>query len=401
MSDGHTNSPDPLIQRERIRGASRMIPEGMDASKVGLDRIDQVRTDLDTFVRHYKVSIAEVAGALGRSPSVISEFLKAKYAGNNEQLAKDVDEWLADEENRRSRSQTTVYTETNVALLIKSVVSYAKEKGRISLIYGPDTTGIGKTTTLRAIWQLLGPRQCTLVTMDKVDASPTGMLVKLCRAMRLNDNGTNRGRQERIKSFLRARPDLSPTKSPDQVRRSHVVLIDQIHNLRYAKDDKPLYILNDIYDATGVGQVWCGTADMVHYLQKRRAKEADESLGQIRSRIFPAINLIERVEKSEGGSPMLATTEQIREMFSKNQLKLTGTAARFLCTLANIPDEGGFRVCECLVEYATEIGMQRRATQLDIDHLREALQITFSSDRFDLLVAAMVKEQPTLKAKLA
>lgn len=61
--------------------------------------------------------------------------------------------------------------------------------------------------------------------------------------------------------------------------RSHLLLVDQVHNLREAKGDKPLYILADLYDATQTAQLWSGTADLVTYLDRQRSKAADESLG--------------------------------------------------------------------------------------------------------------------------
>ena len=46
-----SSSPDPLIGRERIRGASRMIAEGTEAGKVTPEQIDHVRSDAETFRR--------------------------------------------------------------------------------------------------------------------------------------------------------------------------------------------------------------------------------------------------------------------------------------------------------------------------------------------------------------
>jgi len=57
--------------------------------------------------------------------------------------------------------------------------------------------------------------------------------------------------------------------------REHILLIDQMHNLRGSKDDKPFYHLTDLWDATKdtTSQLWCGTADLVAYLHSCRDKK--------------------------------------------------------------------------------------------------------------------------------
>jgi DNA transposition AAA+ family ATPase len=105
-----------------------------------------------------------------------------------------------------------------------------------------------------------------LATIDKVDANPTGLLKKLLRAVRKDDNGSNAQRKDRLVEYLSG--------------RQHLLIIDQAHNLRFSKDDKPFYILADLYDATGTAQLWCGTADLVNYLQRQQRRNGDESLAR-------------------------------------------------------------------------------------------------------------------------
>jgi DNA transposition AAA+ family ATPase len=361
-----------LIDRERIRGASRIIPEGASAAAVSEDQIRAVASDVELLCRAHKINRKALAQAIGYSPSVVSEFLGGKYAGAKAQVAIDLENWLVEETHRRQRPQTTQFVWTTVAMQIKAVASYCLDYKKIGLVYGPDSSGIGKTTSLQAIHQEIGPRRSTLVTTDKVDANPTGTLVKVCRAMHVADHGSNRNKFERIVAHLRG--------------RSHLLLIDQIHNLRGGKEDKPFYILADLYDATGTAQLWCGTADLVAYLQRQQKRNADESLAQIRRRIFPCIDLMESVRPDGNGEP-LATVEHVREMFARNKLKLTAAAARFLCAMLNEPDSGGVGVCVQLVEYATAIGERRRLESIDIPIIKEAMRLGFSSARAAVLLA--------------
>jgi DNA transposition AAA+ family ATPase len=394
MFDDAPVARDTLIGRERIRGASRMIPEGTDAASVTPEQIATVVSDVTLFLNAHKKSIdrAAVAKAIGYSPGVVSEFLNGKYGGKAGQVAIDLEAWLVEEEQRRQRPSTTQFVWSNVAEEIKATASYCVDYQKIGLVYGPDTSGIGKTTALQAIHQELGPRRSTLVTIDKVDANPTALLRKITAAMRLTDGSrTIKGNFDKVVTHLSG--------------RSHLLLIDQIHNLRGAKEDKPFYVLTDLYDATKTAQLWCGTADLVAYLDRQRTRQADESLAQIRSRIMPCVDLMQNVRPGGGGDggngEPLVTVEQVREMFGKNKLKLSATAARWLCALANEPDTGGLRLCVQLVEYATMLGGMQRSTSIDTALLKVAMRRAFSPARAEVLLgqAAAAEAAPSRAAR--
>jgi hypothetical protein len=276
---------------------------------------------------------------------------------------------------------------------IKATAHYCLDKKSIGLIYGPEASGFGKTMALQAIYEIMGTRRCSLITIDKVAANPTGLLKCILRGIKADDNGTNATRFARIVEKLRG--------------RSHLLIIDQIHNLRFATEDKPFYILTDLHDrlreasgGNGGAQLWCGTADMVAYFERQQKRNADESLAQIRRRIFPCVDLLSRMNDGhgDGGEPCVSV-EQLREMFAKNRLKLTISAARFLCVLANLPDSGSVGLCVRLVEYATELAEQARHGSIDIGDIKAALQCAFSPDRAGLLIGKIEKPMSQATAK--
>ena len=122
MSDARQNNgmrtPDAreaLIGRERIRGATRMFPEGMDATKVTAEQIVQLGDDVQVFLKAHGITKQQLAKAVGYSPSVVIEFLANKYAGNRGEVAIQLDAWLSEEESRRQRPATTQFVWTNVA----------------------------------------------------------------------------------------------------------------------------------------------------------------------------------------------------------------------------------------------------------------------------------------------
>lgn len=355
------------------------INEGTSPDKVTAEQIETVANDVELFRRDNKISKKQIAETVGYGHATISEFLAGKYQGSKGAVAIALQQWLIEEENRRARPATTQFVWTNVALQIKSVANYCLDYKTIGMVYGPDTAGVGKTTSLVAIHQQLGPRRSSLATIDKVDANPTGILVKLCQAMHVADHGSNRNKFERLVKELKG--------------RSHLMLIDQIHNLRGSKDDKPFYILADLYDATKTAQLWCGTADLVEYLNRQRKKHGDESLAQIRRRIFPTVDLMEMLTSGgkDGRGEPLVDVQQVVDMFAKNKLKLTQAAARFLCSLINRPDTGGVGICVQLVEYATMLGEMRHSASggnksIDVPLLQAAMRHGITSVRADLIL---------------
>jgi len=361
-----------------------MFKEGTDASSVTEEQWKQVADDVKSLQQHYKLTKKYIAKAAGYSESVISEFLNGGYKGNNGDVAINLDSWLVEEEARRARPATTQFVWTEVAKSIRAVADFCSDKRKIGLIHGPDTSGLGKTMALTAISQQLGPRRCTLVTIDKVDANPTGLLRKICSAMHVQDSGSNRQRFERLVEELKG--------------SSHLLLIDQAHNLRGSKEDKPFYILTDLYDATGTAQLWCGTSDLVAYLQKQQIRQADESLAQIRRRIYPVVDLMEKARSGDGGTP-LVTVDQVKEMFARNTMKLTTSAARFLCQLCNLPDSGAVGFCVSLVEYATCIAEMNNLKAIDTPQLVEAMQLGLTRDRAMKLMARLPEQ--TIQARKA
>lgn len=356
-----------------------IIKEGTDAADVTPQQISEVADAVELFRRQQRLTRKQIAAAIGYGHATISEFLAGKYKGDQAKIALNLQHWLIEEEQRAERPQTTQFVWTNVALQIKSVANYCRDKRKIALVYGPDSAGVGKTMSLRAIHELLGPKLSSLVTIDKVDANPTGLLRKLAAAMHMDSNGTNKIRFDRIVSALRG--------------RSHLFLIDQIHNLRFAKDDKPLYILADLYDAGTGAQLWCGTADMVAYLERQRKRNADESLAQLRSRVFPCVDLMEMLTTggADGRGEPLVTVDNVIEMFGKNKLRLTSAGARFLCGIINRPDTGGVRFAVQIVEYALVLAEMSDAKSIDVPLLQSAMRHGITTARAEYIMHEVEK----------
>lgn len=374
MSEQNSNI-EILIQRDRIVGESRMIPEGMDVAAITPDLAQKVIHQVELWCKEKKLSRRDVGRAIGYSAPVISEVLGGKYAADWRPIVKDLDAWLDGEFKRAKAPTTTQFVWTSVADEIRTVAGLVCQLKTIGLVYGPETAGIGKTLALQAIHA--GMPGSIFMTVDKVHANPTGLLRAIARAMQINDARANRALYDRIVGILKDTPRL--------------LIVDQIHNLRFAKQDRPLYILADIHDRTNhAPQLWAGTSDMVDYLRRGQAR-GDEPLAQIRSRINYVRDLMQRTaEPAKGGrGEPLYTIQDIRDMFAKNKVKITADGIRFLWDLACLPDSGALRACRNIVRIATIIAEHTAAGSIDANRLRAAMRDSIGCSGYERMASRM------------
>jgi DNA transposition AAA+ family ATPase len=370
---------ETLIARDRIRGDNRMFLEGKDAASVTDDDWKQVAHEVRLYMKARHLNNNDVARAIGHSPTTISELLNCKYKGEWREKLLDLDRWLDQQLKADKAPATTQFVWTEVAREIQTVANLVVQLRKIGLVYGPDTSGIGKTQALRAL-NLEIPGS-VLITCTKVEASAYGLLRSIARGLRISDRGRNTTLYQQIKAKLCNTPRL--------------LMIDQIHNLRAAKDDRPLYVLADLYDETNAPQLWCGTADMVAYLRRGQSK-GDESLAQIRRRITYVRDLMQRTRDARDGGrgEPLVTIDQIREMFAKNKIRLTRDGEKFLWSLCQIPDSGAVGTCANLVLIATIIAEERSLPSIDAKLLKAALRDSVQGDTFRELQMAQIDEEP-------
>ncbi len=371
-------------ERNRIMSSTRTCRHD-DPAKVTLEEsrtvIEQVRRHMDST----QLSNIYVARALGMSPSTISQVLNHKYAGDSKSIILDLDRWLDDEVKRASSPKPAEFVLTSVAREIQAVADLASQMNGIGMVYGQ--AGIGKTLALRAV--AADKPGSTFVSLETVSATPQAVIEAIGRAMRVspgNRYASARHWFEAIKLALRG--------------SGRLLIIDQIHKLCGVDvKDRALYTLTDLHDATNAPQLWCGTEDMVEYLERGEVK-GRESLAQIRSRIGICRDLHARTVNGDGSGQALFTIADIRKVFAQGKLKLTRDGERYLLDLANAYGSGGLRTCVRAVLIATMVKKGEgdlSAADLAATHemlaTRRALQRTkarMEEDRFadQLLVKA-------------
>jgi predicted XRE-type DNA-binding protein len=377
---------DRLTEQARIRGDARMLPENSKPEHVTPAVAAEIIRNVENYKREKKLTLRQIAKGIGVAESTISQILSGKYQGDGREHLLDLDRWLDDQSKIDLAPKPAQFVWTRVARQIETIGNAAVKLQGIGLLYGPETSGLGKTTALQAI---ASERPgCIFVTVEKVSATTGALLAQICKKLRIADAYHDRHAYERICDALAG--------------TSRLLIVDQIHNFCGARGDKPLYVLAEMQERTKAPQLWAGTSDIVSYLERGQAK-GQEPLCQIRSRICIQCNLADVARSGGGGDGgadgQLYTIDEIRAIFGKNKMRLAPDAAKYLLRLANLPDSGALRSCKNLVIMATTL-YQDKHEVLTHELLRAAHRMLITDVTFNVMQARIEDGQGTLKLKV-
>lgn len=340
QKQGAKHPIDHLIDGARIRGESRMILDTTDPGTITREQGEAVINAVLAYLNDSGVKRREVAKDLNVAASTLGQVLNWKYGGQWQGIVADLDRWLEQRQKQDATPATAQFVWTKVAEEIRTVADVAvtlRKKG-IGLVYGPESSGVGKTITLQALLREF--TGSALVTVEKMVSGRSGLIKSIARALRIGDQ------QQTEKLYARVKAELQNT--------NRLLMIDQIHNLTNARDHDPFFVLCDIWDATQAPQLWCGTSDIVAYLNQRQ-KRGKESLAQIRRRIIIQRDLLERTRDSEDGpGEPLYTPDEIRKIFAKCPMRLAPDSVQYLAKVANEPDQGALGLVTSAVELAVQ-----------------------------------------------
>ena len=110
--------------------------------------ITKTRTALADFIKQSGKSQRQISRETGLSTSVISQFLNGSYAGDNEEVARTIRQYLTISKQRLNTvSDTQFYPELRNTKDVLFACLYAHRHNEMALVTGD--AGAGKTTTLR------------------------------------------------------------------------------------------------------------------------------------------------------------------------------------------------------------------------------------------------------------
>ena len=216
---------------------------------------------LSDFMKLSGKSQQQVAKETALSPSVISQFLKQSYKGDNEAVAGTILQYLEMAEARIAKTgHTYFYKDMCNTKSVTFACHHAHKHGDIVLVFGD--AGAGKTTALRHYAD--GHFGVIMVTANACTSSATSVLQMIAR----KTGKVLAGKKEMLMSSL-----------VDYFKNTgRLVIIDEADHLTMAA----LQAVRNLNDEAGIGIVLSGNNKI--YTQMRHGSRCSE-LDQFRTRI--------------------------------------------------------------------------------------------------------------------
>ncbi|CAI2036154.1 AAA family ATPase [Serratia plymuthica] len=234
------------------------------------EKIADVRAKVRTIVESSDVTYAAVAREAGISTSVISQFVKGEYRGDNNGVAAKISVWL-DNRNRRANDMPVApdFIPTRTVKQIWDALQYAQLAQCITVIYG--NSGVGKT---RALQQFAADRpNVWLITVSPSRSSLSECLYELALELGIGDAPRRSGQLGRaIRRKLRG--------------TNGVVLVDEADHLDYSVLEE----LRILQEETGVGLALIGNHQVYGKLTGGSSRNMD--FARLFSRIAKKVSIL-------------------------------------------------------------------------------------------------------------
>ncbi|EIJ6701588.1 AAA family ATPase [Serratia bockelmannii] len=234
------------------------------------EKIADVRAKVRTIVESSDVTYAAVAREAGISTSVISQFIKGEYRGDNNGVAAKISVWL-DNRNRRANDMPVApdFIPTRTVKQIWDALQYAQLAQCITVIYG--NSGVGKT---RALQQFAADRpNVWLITVSPSRSSLSECLYELALELGIGDAPRRSGQLGRaIRRKLRG--------------TNGVVLVDEADHLDYSVLEE----LRILQEETGVGLALIGNHQVYGKLTGGNSRNMD--FARLFSRIAKKVSIL-------------------------------------------------------------------------------------------------------------
>ncbi|HBY5098106.1 TPA: AAA family ATPase [Klebsiella pneumoniae] len=231
-----------------------------------------IRTELTELMARKGYSQTQVARAIGKSSTLISQYIQGKYPGDVKNIDELVSGFITRESEREKATRiNTAFVSTVTARKALEVISLAQLDGDINVIFG--AAGLGKTMVLRQYAS--EHKDAILIEADPGYTART-VLEELCGRLGLSRNGNMHQLSESCISAL-----------SDSGR---LLMIDEAENLPY----RALETLRRIHDKAGIGIVLAGMPRLLINLKGKRGEYQ-----QLYSRVGFALPLGEALPKAD------------------------------------------------------------------------------------------------------
>lgn len=375
---GGDEAMDRLVQRDRIVEA-RMLPK---QRKLTPREIGNVRTRLNKLIEESKgtdrpVTIGGIGAEVSYSTGVISDFLRNKYAGKNDLVARALNKWIERHLHREVSKLTQHYVPTWVCEQMIAAIRYAVRNERMAAIVAP--SGSGKGMVIRFLTDELNGY---VINCDR-KMTGTQLLHRIAVACGVTNRRCPAG-------------ELMRRVVQSLAGRQIVFFLDEAQTL----PAETAGIIRSIYDQTGVIFIMLGSYAILDLIDDRK----DSGGGQFWRRCtkFNIVNRAARVadpsDPTKMGRP-LYTVEEIERFVASRELRLADDdALQMLWRLACLSGRGTLGLVNAILMgiadiYGREvtITVDLIATQLFMEDDGDADDILADADQLDLTVPAKRK----------
>lgn len=227
---------------------------------------------LEQYMQEHGLSQAQVASQLGKSPAVVSQYLKGVYKGDVGSIDKAVEQ-LVSRSIDKAKDVKTDFVMTKTAERILETCALAHAMNDIYLVIGE--AGLGKTMALKQ-YVVQNPS----VIMIEIDPtfSVKVLLTELCNKLGIVITGSKSNHHMM---------DLIVEKLKGSER---LLIVDEAELLAY----KPLEILRRIHDKAGIGMVLAGMPRLRANLRGQKGEYK-----QLYSRVGLALDIQSRLPSED------------------------------------------------------------------------------------------------------
>lgn len=233
-------------------------------NKTEQNQEQDLRTELQSYMKDHNYSMTQTSRGLGISTSAISQWLKSAYNGDNERIDRQVSDYLVREnEKTQFRSLEIPFVMTNNAKIIFKVARTCHLYKKMGMIYG--ASGLGKTVAGRE-YALKHPD--TIYIHANRSFTPKVLFRKLSKELGYAGKG-----------YVAELLDEIIDKIKDSGR---LIIVDQANFLNVTS----LHLLRTLYDEASIGIILLGTEELYWNIKGQK-----EEYAQVYTRITVPVKL--------------------------------------------------------------------------------------------------------------
>lgn len=370
---------------------ARMLKEGQSIS--GAQRKALVKDLLayreSRLIDGKPLSWAKIGERVGVTASVMSEWAKGTYKGDDERVCRLVDQFLVREDQQASGPNIRAFAKIRVITeVLLATVTQAVKRRSIGVVTGES----GSCKSVFAKWFCERNDGAVLITCDDSDRDAKFVIDALHAALKLGTYARHvRQKKREIEGHL-------------QTHKNTIIIVDECQKLT----PDALEILRSLHDKSdsesvrNVPIILFGDETFEKTVVRSRGGERTPISPQITSRMFPVISLEQHgLQHDDDGQAIpdsVYTKEDVEAIVHQQRLHLVrADAIAWVAKLANIHGHGRLRLAVRVLEIALDI---KRGPQVTIDDLRASLDLFLGPRESRICVEAMERQESTAVAKV-